>query len=174
MKAVFFAWEKYHARTELLARAVGAQVLYQYRLGRVKGPPLLLKYALQAWDLVGLLGRERPDAVVVQTPPVFPAIIAGVSIYGLVADPQTVRDQINQLADATGELPAVNQIEWSPFGWSSEMLDFCQEQGIVIQAYSPLTRAERTGYTETSRHADVVEPAVVVVSSMRSHPPGPV
>jgi len=28
----------------------------------------------------------------------FPAIIAGVSIYGLVADPQTVRDQINQLA----------------------------------------------------------------------------
>ena len=27
----------------------------------------------------------------------FPAIIAGVSIYGLVADPQTVRDQINQL-----------------------------------------------------------------------------
>jgi membrane protein len=28
----------------------------------------------------------------------FPAIIAGVSIYGLVADPQTVRDQINELA----------------------------------------------------------------------------
>src|SRR5687768_4513101 len=27
----------------------------------------------------------------------FPAIIAGVSIYGLVADPATVRDQINQL-----------------------------------------------------------------------------
>jgi membrane protein len=29
----------------------------------------------------------------------FPAIIAGVSIYGLVADPQTVRDQINQLTN---------------------------------------------------------------------------
>src|SRR5216117_976550 len=27
----------------------------------------------------------------------FPAIIAGVSIYGLVADPQTVRDQIDKL-----------------------------------------------------------------------------
>ena len=27
----------------------------------------------------------------------FPAIIAGVSLYGLVADPQTVRDQLNQL-----------------------------------------------------------------------------
>src|SRR5215216_601640 len=30
----------------------------------------------------------------------FPAIIAGVSIYGLVADPQTVRDQINRLAQS--------------------------------------------------------------------------
>jgi membrane protein len=29
----------------------------------------------------------------------FPAIIAGVSIYGLVADPQTVRDQITRLAE---------------------------------------------------------------------------
>jgi membrane protein len=29
----------------------------------------------------------------------FPAIIAGVSIYGLVADPATVRDQINQLTE---------------------------------------------------------------------------
>ncbi len=29
----------------------------------------------------------------------FPAIIAGVSIYGLVADPETVRDQIDQLTE---------------------------------------------------------------------------
>jgi membrane protein len=29
----------------------------------------------------------------------FPAIIAGVSIYGLVADPATVRDQINRLTE---------------------------------------------------------------------------
>lgn len=76
MKTVFVAWEKYHARTELLARAIGAQVHYQYRLGRVRGPWLVLKYALQAWDTVRLLWRERPDAVVVQTPPVFPAMIA--------------------------------------------------------------------------------------------------
>jgi membrane protein len=30
----------------------------------------------------------------------FPAMIAGISIYGLVADPQTVRDQINRLAQS--------------------------------------------------------------------------
>ena len=52
-------------------------------------------------------------------------------------------DQMETLTRATGEPPAVNQIEWSPFGWSAEMLDYCREHEIVIQAYSPLTRARR-------------------------------
>lgn len=52
-------------------------------------------------------------------------------------------DQIQALIDATGEVPAVNQIEWSPFGHSMEMLGYCQENGIIIQSYSPLTRHER-------------------------------
>ena len=52
-------------------------------------------------------------------------------------------EQIDELIRATDETPAVNQIEWSPFGWSREMLDFCAHRGIVIQAYSPLTRGRR-------------------------------
>jgi 2,5-diketo-D-gluconate reductase A len=51
--------------------------------------------------------------------------------------------QIERLAEATGIWPAVNQIEWSPFGWNREMLAYCRDRGIVLQAYSPLTRAER-------------------------------
>ncbi len=53
------------------------------------------------------------------------------------------QQQIVDLADATGEVPVVNQIEWSPFGWSQPMLDFCTESEIVIQAYSPLTHGRR-------------------------------
>jgi len=52
-------------------------------------------------------------------------------------------EQIEDLVYHTGELPAVNQIEWSPFGHSPGMLDFCHDNGIVIQAWSPLTRALR-------------------------------
>lgn len=52
-------------------------------------------------------------------------------------------DQMDELADATGEIPGVNQIEWSPFGWSEDMLEYCDDRGIIIQAYSPLTRTER-------------------------------
>jgi diketogulonate reductase-like aldo/keto reductase len=37
----------------------------------------------------------------------------------------------------------VNQIEWSPFGWSREMLDYCGRHGIAIQAYGALTRGRR-------------------------------
>jgi diketogulonate reductase-like aldo/keto reductase len=59
----------------------------------------------------------------------------GVSNYSM--------DQIQALIDATGEVPVVNQIEWSPFGHSREMLGYCQENGIIIQSYSPLTRQER-------------------------------
>lgn len=52
-------------------------------------------------------------------------------------------DQIDGLISATGEVPAVNQIEWTPFGHGDRMKAFGEERGIVIQAYSPLTRATR-------------------------------
>ena len=53
--------------------------------------------------------------------------------------------ELEALAAATGEQPAVNQVEWSPFGWSPELLDHCRGHGIVVQAYCPLTRGERLG-----------------------------
>lgn len=59
----------------------------------------------------------------------------GVSNYSIA--------QIEDLVETTGEVPVVNQIEWTPFGWSRAMLDYCRERAIVIQAYSPLTRAQR-------------------------------
>jgi 2,5-diketo-D-gluconate reductase A len=59
----------------------------------------------------------------------------GVSNYSI--------DLIDELIDATGEVPTVNQIEWSPFGYSDGMMRYAQEKKIVIQAYSPLTRTRR-------------------------------
>lgn len=52
-------------------------------------------------------------------------------------------DKIEKLIDATGEIPTVNQIEWSPFGYSVDMAEYCQGREIIIQAYSPLSRTER-------------------------------
>jgi 2,5-diketo-D-gluconate reductase A len=51
--------------------------------------------------------------------------------------------QIDRLAEATGEAPAVNQVEWTPFGHDDALLDHHSRAGIVLIAYSPLTRGER-------------------------------
>lgn len=52
---------------------------------------------------------------------------------------------IEKLIDFSDEVPVVNQIEWSPFGHSDEMLSYCAERDIIIQAYSPLTHGKRLG-----------------------------
>lgn len=52
---------------------------------------------------------------------------------------------IDALIEATGEAPAVNQIEWSPFGHSRTMLSYARDKDMLIQAYSPLTRTQRLG-----------------------------
>jgi hypothetical protein len=76
MKALFIAWEQYHARTARLGSALGAQVCFISRMGRVRGPRLVWKYWLQGVETARRLLRERPDAILVQTPPVFPALLA--------------------------------------------------------------------------------------------------
>jgi diketogulonate reductase-like aldo/keto reductase len=52
-------------------------------------------------------------------------------------------EQLKALGENTGEMPAVHQLEWSPFGHSLDMLNFCRAQEIALQAYSPLTRGKR-------------------------------
>jgi 2,5-diketo-D-gluconate reductase A len=54
-------------------------------------------------------------------------------------------EQLETLSRNTGETPAVNQIEWTPFGHSLDMLNYCRAQGIQVQAWSPLTRGKRLG-----------------------------
>ena len=41
------------------------------------------------------------------------------------------------------ETPAVNQIELSPFLQQEEVVGYCREHGIHLEAYSPLTRGRR-------------------------------
>ena len=42
-------------------------------------------------------------------------------------------------------IPAVNQIELSPFLQQRETREFCATHGIVVEAYSPLTHGQRLG-----------------------------
>jgi 2,5-diketo-D-gluconate reductase A len=46
--------------------------------------------------------------------------------------------QIDELQRATGQLPAVNQIEWSPSLFHADMLDSHRSRGVQLEGYSPL------------------------------------
>jgi diketogulonate reductase-like aldo/keto reductase len=56
----------------------------------------------------------------------------------------TVR-HLTELLRNSEIVPAVNQVEFHPFLYDEQrpILEFCQERGIVFEAYSPLARAER-------------------------------
>ena len=50
---------------------------------------------------------------------------------------------LNELLDRCRVVPAVNQIEFSPFLYQEDVLEFCQSHGILVEGYSPLTKGQR-------------------------------
>lgn len=56
----------------------------------------------------------------------------GVSNYGI--------HHLTEILDAGLELPSVNQIELHPHCQQREIVNWCKERGIVVQAYCPLMR----------------------------------
>ena len=63
---------------------------------------------------------------------------------------------LKELSKTAKVLPAVNQIELTPFLQRHETVTLCRELGITLEAYSPLTRGQRLD------HAVVVELAARV------------
>ncbi len=51
-------------------------------------------------------------------------------------------DKLGALLHGASRTPAVNQVQFSPFHYRRRLLDYCLEQGIVFEAYSPLERGQ--------------------------------
>lgn len=93
-----------------------------------------------------LLGIDHVDLWLIHWPPdsgseaMWEALLAarkdglardvGVSNYDL--------DQLDALHKATGVMPAVNQIRWSPLLFDRDVLDRHRERGVVLEGYSAL------------------------------------
>ena len=83
--------------------------------------PMPLLYVRQ-WRELALL-RERGFAREV-----------GVSNFG--------RAQLDALERKGARVPAVNQVQFSPFRYRRALLEHCNQHGIVFEAYSPLERGK--------------------------------
>lgn len=73
---------------------------------------------------------------------------------------------LTRLADETGVLPAVNQVELHPYFPQEELLAFHREHGIVTEAWSPLGKAQAPFAEEpvaAAAAAHDVSPAQVVL-----------
>jgi len=59
----------------------------------------------------------------------------------------TIR-HLQELLENADLVPAVNQVEFHPFLYQKELLEFCHLKGVQLEAYSPLTRGERLNQAE--------------------------
>lgn len=50
---------------------------------------------------------------------------------------------LKEFLDNCEIIPAVNQVEFSPYLYQKELLEFCNQNNIQLEAYSPLTRARK-------------------------------
>jgi diketogulonate reductase-like aldo/keto reductase len=64
----------------------------------------------------------------------------------------TIR-HLQGLTPAAAVTPAVNQVEFSPFLYQENLLRYCHQAGIQIEAYSPLTKGEKLGHPIVRRVA---------------------
>lgn len=90
------------------------------------------------------------------------ATAIGVSNYSL--------EQIDELIDATGVAPAVDQIRWSPALYDAAVSEGLAERGVVLEGYSPFKTSDLSDGTLTSiAEAHDADAAQVIVAWHVAH-----
>ena len=54
--------------------------------------------------------------------------------------------ELNEVLHNSDVVPAVNQVEFHPFLYDEELLNFCKNNRIQLEAYSPLTRGKKLNH----------------------------
>ena len=62
-------------------------------------------------------------------------------------------EELDALLAASGVRPAVNQIQLNPFAYRRRLAEGCAERGIVVEAYTPLTRGADLAHPVLARVA---------------------
>jgi diketogulonate reductase-like aldo/keto reductase len=65
-------------------------------------------------------------------------------------------DELGQVSSAGSVVPAVNQVQFSPFEHRQALLDACEQRGVVLEAYSPLGTGRHLTHPTVKRISDAV------------------
>jgi diketogulonate reductase-like aldo/keto reductase len=82
---------------------------------------------------------------------------------------------LSELMTESETVPAVNQVEFHPYLYQKELLAFCRDRGVVIEAYSPLTHGERLNDPELAQiarkysSAETKSPAQILIRWALQH-----
>lgn len=52
-------------------------------------------------------------------------------------------NHLEHLEQVSGERPCINQFEVHPLLWQKELIDYCREKNIVVEAYSPIGKGDK-------------------------------
>jgi diketogulonate reductase-like aldo/keto reductase len=52
-------------------------------------------------------------------------------------------NHLEELFSYANIIPVINQVEFSPYNYQKDLLDVCNKNKIILEAYSPLTRMEK-------------------------------
>ena len=64
------------------------------------------------------------------------------------------QNHLDELLSGADIIPAVNQVEFSPYLYLKELKEYCENKGIRLEAYSPLTRSKKLNDTKLMDIAD--------------------
>jgi methylglyoxal/glyoxal reductase len=81
-------------------------------------------------------------------------------------------DDLKQILNDSGVVPAVNQVEFHPFLYQKDLLSFCRKNGIQLEAYSPLTRGRRLSHpsiVNIAKKYDNKTPAQILIRWSLQH-----
>ena len=97
------------------------------------------------------LGQEYVDLYLIHWPSgsqrdetwkAFEFLLGNGSCKSIGVSNYTVR-HLNDLFQNSSTLPAVNQVEFNPYIYQKEILNFCREKNIQLEGYTPLTRTKK-------------------------------
>jgi glycosyltransferase involved in cell wall biosynthesis len=89
-KITFIVWARYHRRSELLARHLGASIHFICHGKRGRLSQVFVRYLVQTWQTWQTLCREKPDIIFIQNPPIFAVLI--IAVYAKFHDVQYAID----------------------------------------------------------------------------------